>query len=52
MTKETLFSKDFKYMLQVLEDPRVEFIPADLTKPESLQVLFDGEEKKYVGKPD
>ncbi|MHA1335461.1 MAG: NAD-dependent epimerase/dehydratase family protein, partial [Promethearchaeota archaeon] len=45
MTKETLFSKQLSYMLEILEDPRVEFIPADLTKPETLEPLFDG--KKY-----
>ncbi|MGQ4875061.1 MAG: NAD-dependent epimerase/dehydratase family protein [Promethearchaeia archaeon] len=45
MTKETLFSKQLSYMLEMLEDPRVEFIPADLTKPETLEPLFDG--KKY-----
>lgn len=44
MTKETVF-KDGKYMLEVLDDPRVEFIPSDLTKPESLQPLF--KDKKY-----
>jgi len=45
MTKETLFSKQLGYMLEILEDPRVEFIAADLTKPETLKPLFEG--KKY-----
>lgn len=45
MTKETLFSKDLSYMLEILEDPRVEYIPADLTKPESLKPLFQN--RKY-----
>ncbi len=45
MTKETLFSKDLGYKLDVLNDERVEFIPADLTKPDSLKKLFEG--KKY-----
>ncbi len=45
MTKETLFSKDLGYMLEVLDDPRVEYIAADLTKPETLDALFKG--KKY-----
>ncbi|MHA1294677.1 MAG: NAD-dependent epimerase/dehydratase family protein [Promethearchaeota archaeon] len=45
MTKETLFSKDLGYMLEILDDPRVEFIPADLTKPETLKALF--KDRKY-----
>jgi len=47
MTKETVFSKSFGYMLEILEDPRVEYIPADLTKPETLEKLFEGGDKKY-----
>lgn len=45
MTKETLFSKDLGYMLEVLDDERVEYIPADLTKPDTLKELFKG--KRY-----
>ena len=44
MTKEVVFSK-LPYMEEVLNDPRVEYIPADLTKPETLEPLF--EDKKY-----
>jgi len=45
MTKETVFSKELSYMKELLEHPQVEYIPADLTKPESLKPLFEG--KKY-----
>lgn len=45
MTKETVFTKGLSYMLEILDDPRVEYIPADLTKPETLEPLFKG--KKY-----
>ncbi|MHA1149250.1 MAG: NAD-dependent epimerase/dehydratase family protein [Promethearchaeota archaeon] len=45
MTKETLFSKELGYMLEILEDERIEYISADLTKPETLKPLF--ENKKY-----
>ncbi|MHA1292815.1 MAG: NAD-dependent epimerase/dehydratase family protein [Promethearchaeota archaeon] len=45
MTKETVFSKDLGYMLEVLNNERVEFIPADLTKPDTLKNLF--KDKKY-----
>lgn len=45
MTKEMLFSKDLGYMIDVLDNPRVEFIPADLTKPGTLEKLF--KDKKY-----
>jgi nucleoside-diphosphate-sugar epimerase len=45
MTKETLFSKDLGYMIDILDNPRVEFIPADLTKPDTLEKLF--KDKKY-----
>ncbi len=45
MTKETVFSKDLGYMLEILENERVEYIAADLTKPETLKPLLEG--KKY-----
>lgn len=40
MTKETLFSEELSYMLDILKDERVEYIPADLTKPDTLKPLF------------
>ncbi|MFX1469426.1 MAG: NAD-dependent epimerase/dehydratase family protein [Promethearchaeota archaeon] len=40
MTKEAIFSDKFKYMTQILEHERVNFIPADLTNIESLNNLF------------
>ena len=45
MTKEKVFSKDLGYMLEVLNNKRVEYIAADLTKSETLSPLFEG--KKY-----
>jgi len=45
MTKEKVFSKDLGYMLEVLNNKRVEYIAADLTKSETLSLLFEG--KKY-----
>lgn len=39
MTKESIF-KDITYMTKFLDDERVEYIPADLTKPDTLEVLF------------
>ncbi|MFX0037678.1 MAG: NAD-dependent epimerase/dehydratase family protein, partial [Candidatus Hermodarchaeota archaeon] len=45
MTKETIFSDKFKYMTEILEHERVNFIPADLTNKESLNNLF--KDKKY-----
>ncbi len=45
MSKETIFSSKLKYMEEVLQNERVEFIPADLTEPESLEPLF--KDKKY-----
>jgi len=51
MTKETLFSKDLGYMLEVLEDPRVELIHADLTKPETLEKLFEGRNYDIIFHP-
>ncbi|MBA7503290.1 hypothetical protein ES706_01898 [subsurface metagenome] len=45
MSKETIFSGKLKYMKEVLQHERVEFIPADLTEPESLEPLF--KDKKY-----
>lgn len=51
MTKETLFSEDLGYMLEILEDPRVEYIPADLTKPESLEPLFTNRQYDVIFHP-
>lgn len=51
MTKETIFSKDLGYMLEVLDDPRVQFIPADLTKPETLGELFEGKQYDVIFHP-
>ena len=51
MTKETLFSKELGYMLEFLEDPRVEYIPADLTKPDSLKPLFEGKNYDVIFHP-
>ncbi len=45
MTKETVFSSKLRYSWAILDDSRVEFIPADLTKKETLEKLFRG--KKY-----
>lgn len=45
MTKEAIFSDKFKYMTQILEHERVNFIPADLTNIESLNNLF--KDKKF-----
>jgi nucleoside-diphosphate-sugar epimerase len=45
MTKETIFSRRFKYMTEILEDKRITFIPADLTDKETLNDLF--KERKY-----
>jgi len=45
MTKETIFSKRFKYMTEILEDERITFIPADLRDKETLIDLF--KERKY-----
>jgi len=45
MTKETIFSKKFEYMTEILDDERIIFIPADLTDKKSLNDLF--KEKKY-----
>lgn len=42
MTKETIYSKRFKYMNDILEDQRINFIPADLTDKETLNELFKG----------
>jgi len=50
MTKEKVFGKDFSYMVEILDDPRVEFIPSDLTKPDTLEELFkdkNGNIRKY-----
>jgi len=44
MTKESVF-KEINYMLEVLNDERVEFIHADLTKSDTLEALF--KDKKY-----
>ncbi|MFO8019431.1 MAG: NAD(P)-dependent oxidoreductase [Promethearchaeia archaeon] len=41
MTKEKVFNEKFGYMLEILKDPRVTFIPADLTDPETLNPLFE-----------
>ena len=40
MTKEAVFSPKFKNMIDVLENERVTFIPADLTEINSLEVLL------------
>ena len=40
MTKEQVFRSDVGTTLDFLEDKRVNFIPSDLTKPETLQNLF------------
>lgn len=45
MKKETVFTKELEYMTEILKDERVEFIAADLTKPESLKPLF--KDKNY-----
>jgi nucleoside-diphosphate-sugar epimerase len=45
MTKEQIFRKDVGAILDSLKDPRVKFIPSDLTKPETLRSLF--EDKSY-----
>ena len=45
MTKERIFKKDVGSKLDFLEDSRVEFIPSDLTKLESLKNLFN--DKKF-----
>ncbi|MFX1594315.1 MAG: NAD-dependent epimerase/dehydratase family protein [Promethearchaeota archaeon] len=45
MTKETIFGEKFKYMTDIFEDDRVNFIPSDLTDTESLIKLF--KERKY-----
>lgn len=45
MKKETVFSKGLEYLTDWMSDKRVEYIPADLLKPESLKPLFEG--KKY-----
>ncbi|MHA1299989.1 MAG: NAD-dependent epimerase/dehydratase family protein [Candidatus Helarchaeota archaeon] len=45
MTKEQVFRNDIGSSHDFLNDKRVEFIPSDLTKPETLKPLFDG--KKY-----
>ncbi|MHA1292802.1 MAG: NAD-dependent epimerase/dehydratase family protein [Promethearchaeota archaeon] len=42
MTKEQIFREDVGSNLDFLEDKRVKFIPADLTKPETLENLFKG----------
>jgi len=42
MTKETIFSERFKYLSDILEDQRINFIPADLTDKETLNKLFKG----------
>ncbi|MGV9172519.1 MAG: NAD-dependent epimerase/dehydratase family protein [Promethearchaeia archaeon] len=41
MSKEKIFSEKLGYMLEILEDPRINFIPADLTDPHSLEALFE-----------
>ena len=40
MTKEAVFSPRFKNMIDVLENERVTFIPADLTDLNSLEDLY------------
>lgn len=45
MTKEKLFGKGYGGMLEVLDDERVEFIAADLTKSKTIYPLF--EQKQY-----
>jgi len=45
MKKETVFTKELNYMTEILENERVEYIAADLTKPETLKPLF--KDKKY-----
>jgi nucleoside-diphosphate-sugar epimerase len=45
MTKETIFSKRFEYMTEILEDERIDYIPADLTDKKTLSELF--KDKKY-----
>ncbi|MFW9895659.1 MAG: NAD-dependent epimerase/dehydratase family protein, partial [Candidatus Thorarchaeota archaeon] len=45
MTKETVFSKRFKYMTDIFEDEKIAYIPADLREKNSLYTLFQG--KKY-----
>lgn len=50
MTKEVVF-KNLPYMEEVLKDPRVEYIPADLTKPETLEPLFKDREYDIIFHP-
>ncbi|MFX1360415.1 MAG: NAD-dependent epimerase/dehydratase family protein, partial [Promethearchaeota archaeon] len=45
MTKERVFSSRFKYMTEILENEKVEFIPADLTFKDTIETLF--ESKKF-----
>jgi len=42
MTKETIFSEKFKYMSDIFDNKRVNFIPADLTNEETLKELLKG----------
>ncbi|MFX1379740.1 MAG: NAD-dependent epimerase/dehydratase family protein [Promethearchaeota archaeon] len=42
MTKETIFSEKFKYMSDIFDNKRVNFIPADLTNVETLKELLKG----------
>lgn len=51
MTKETIFSKRFGYMLKILEDPRIKFIPADLTDLDSLIPLFENQKYEVIFHP-
>jgi nucleoside-diphosphate-sugar epimerase len=51
MTKETVFTSKLKYNLQILNDPRVEFIPADLTKKETLIELFNDKQYDVIFHP-
>ncbi len=51
MKKETIFSSELKQMDEFLIDPRVEFLPTDLTKPETLEALFQGRKYDFIFHP-
>ncbi len=51
MTKEQVFRKDIGTSKEFLKDPRVEFIPSDLTKPETLRNLLQGRKFDVIFHP-
>jgi len=51
MTKEKVFRDNVGSSQEFLQDPRVEFIPSDLTKPETLLPLFEGKNYDVVFHP-